>query len=75
MVLPSPYIGQVLYGPPTCMYGPLHVKYLHVLHDLWSPYLISNRYCMIPPHVSMAPLPYIEQVLYGPPTCTYAPYI
>ena len=91
---PSPYMQQVLYRPPTCMYGspnmwsafmsymtltvphtsygigiiwslqhacmiplpymeqlsygPPHVKCLHVLYDLWFPYLIWNRYCTVP---------------------------
>ena len=36
---------------PTCMYGPPHVKCLHVLYDLWSPHTLWNRYHIVPQHV------------------------
>ena len=41
-----PYMEQVLYGPPTCTYGLTH------MYDLiFPPYLIQNRYHVVPPHV------------------------
>ena len=49
-----------------------HVKSLHVLYNSYGPpYLIWNRYHMVPHMYIWSPLPYMEQVSYGPPTCTY----
>ena len=49
------------------MYDPPHVKCLHFLYDSYGPpYLIWNRYLMVP-------LPDMEQVSYGLPTCMYGP--
>ena len=69
---PLPYMDQVLYGPPHVHMVPCHVKCLHVLYDSYGPpYLIWNRYHIVPPHVCMvsphvkydffrSPIPYME---------------
>ena len=48
---------------PTYAYGPSHMYDMMLMTLMVSPCLIWNRYLMIP-------LPYMEQVLYGSPTCT-----
>ena len=37
------YMEQVSYGPLTCMYGPPHVKCLHVLYDSRSPHTLYGK--------------------------------
>ena len=96
LMAPIPYMEWASYGPPYLIWNryhmvPPHVKCPHVLYDSYGPpYLIWNRYCMSPtctygpPHVLYdsygphtlygigilwSPLPYMEQVSYGPPTC------
>ena len=70
---------HISYGPPTCTYGPptcevssclMTLMVPHTLYGigiLWSPYMYIWS-----PHMYnlMAPLPYMEQVLSSPPTCT-----
>ena len=66
---------KVSSGPPYVLWSP-HVKCLHVLYDSYGPpYLIWNRYHMVPYMYIWPPLPYMEQVLYGPLTCMYGPHM
>ena len=66
-----PYMEQVWYGPPTCTYGPPTSEVSSCLiWLLWSPYLIWNRYDMVPPHVYMVPHMWsvlMSYMIYGPP--------
>ena len=61
----------LLWSPHT-LYGIGIVLSPH-MDDMMSmtimvpPYLIWNRYHMIPPLVHMVPLPYMDQLSYGPP--------
>ena len=80
---PLPYMEQVLYGPPTCMYGPpiygvvsYSPPHVHII----PLYLIWNRYHMVlltctygPPHVKCLHILYysygpLEYDSYGPHT-------
>ena len=67
-------VPHTLYGIgmiPACMYGPPHVKCLHVLYDSYGPPIhYMEKVSYGPPHVHVvSPLSYMEQVSYGSPTC------
>ena len=57
---PLPYMEQVWYGPLPCMYVPPTCEVSSCLYmTLSTPYLIWNRYCMVP-----------HMYVWSSPTCT-----
>ena len=71
---------QVSYGPPPCMYNPTHMY-----TPMVSPYLIWNKYCMVPHHVCIIPLTctlqwsphtlYGTSIVWSPHICMVPPYL
>ena len=68
---PLPYMEQLSYDPPHVCMVPPHVRCLHVLyHSYGPPYLIWNRYHMVPWHQCMVPL-----TLYGTGIVWFPPHV
>ena len=66
--------GMVSYGLPTCMYGPPTCEEFMYYMTLIDPHTLCGKGILWFPHMYIwSSLLYMEQVLYGPPSCTYGP--
>ena len=81
LMVPLPYIEQVLYGPPHVhmvphMYDLIVPLTLYGTHIVWSPTgIVRSPYVhMIPPQYDlMVPLTLYGKGIMWSPTCTYGP--